>query len=172
MKQESLEALPIHRSLGALSPEAAELLGDYLVAHPEAVIAAKEFEQTLDLARDFATRDLAPVVPSVSASWRRAALAGQYRVWWPQIVALAACLTLGMLIGWGGRVFQSNSTHEARPPSQELARDEETRPLRSQLWSLSRIAEASRSQGTPATREKHRITFDSRSLKPRVEKIQ
>jgi hypothetical protein len=172
MKQESLEVLLIDRSLGELSTEAAELLGEYLVAHPEAVIAAKELEQTLDLARDFSTRDLAPVVPSVSASWRRAASAARYRAWWPQIAALAACLTLGMLIGWGGGVFQSNPTHEARTLGQELARDEVTKPPRSQLWSISRIAEASRSQGAPAARENYRITFDSRSLKPRVEKIQ
>ena len=169
MKQESLEALLIDRSLGELSPEAGELLAEYLVAHPEAAITARELEQTLDSARDFARQDLASIAPVVSAPWRQEASIARFWRWWPQVAGLAACLALGIMIGWGGSARKSHSEMALPALVHDMPMVEDSRPVSSQLWSLSRLVEASNSQPSPAVGKRYRVTWDPRSLKPRFE---
>ena len=160
MKTELLESLLCDRALGELSPEVAALLDAYLGLDPDAARRAAELTDTLQLARAvMAAPAESPRRPLDIARLRHAERAQQpsTRRW--QIFRLAACLALGLALGWLARTPQprakiartpaaaSSSTAQApvaQPPADSPAR----------LWSLARLA-AEHAAAAPASVPRH-----------------
>ena len=128
MKPEMLESLVIDRALDSVPLAVAELLDEYLAANPEAARRADEVTATLRLAR-------AAVVPSLGKPSRpldrgrigRAAQARRLASLAPELARLAACVALGLVLGWWARPAQA--------PILEAAASRSEQP--SQFWSLS-----------------------------------
>ena len=122
MKPESLEALLIDRSLGELTPEAAELLEERLARDPVAAQRARELETTLLWARkataitlEAPARPLAPgraAPPAFGLAW--------FRAGWADGLRLAACVVLGLAAGWWAHAERSAPTVASFPvPTQQ-----------------------------------------------------
>lgn len=104
MKTENLEALLIDREVGELPLATAELLDEYLRSNPAAAVKAQEISVTLGLAgeamRSISSRELRPFPREVIAreqclvNWRGRTF---------QALKLAACVALGISLGWFGK---------------------------------------------------------------------
>ena len=101
MRPESLEALLLDYALGQLSPEVAELIEGDLAQSPEAAKQAHGLASTLQLARQATTVTLeAPQRPLALERLRRARVTNRRRVVIWEWVRLAACVLIGLTLGW------------------------------------------------------------------------
>jgi hypothetical protein len=102
MKPENLELLLLDRSLGQLPPETAELLEEHLRENPSAAARASALADTVSLARSaVCIGGVAADAPS--SGWARARRTARWRVWAAQGWKLAACVALGLMLGWSLR---------------------------------------------------------------------
>lgn len=171
MKQESLDALLIDRALGELSPEVTELLEEYLVLDRKAAADAHVFDETLAQAKAAAMRDVAPPAQALPRLSLEVASAKRQWFTWPQWAAVATCLLVGIVLGYQLKAPTSSGQNEAQVSQTITSSENDSRAVRSELWSLSRIAEANRNQ-TPKNPVRYRISWDTKSLKTHVEETQ
>jgi hypothetical protein len=158
---EALEALLLDRSLGELSREASELLDLYLAAHPEASADAASCARTVASAR--AAVALPRLLPGELPARRvpRPAM-----LWFPRLLPLAACLTLGLFGGWW-------FAQRPAPPHAGLARGaapsslgrsaEKASAATSSFWSAERLAARHR-ESAPRTPFAPRAMWELRPL--------
>ena len=103
--------------MGELSPEVAELLETHLSAHPDAARQAGELTAALEMARRATA--VAPEVPRRPLALerlRRTQVVGRrWAAGWA-FARLAACVALGLALGWSGHALrQTPMTAVARP---------------------------------------------------------
>lgn len=145
MKPEMLDPLLLDRALGELSPEVAALLDEHLAQNPAAARRASEFSSSIPLARAaVATPPATPRPLDVARLQSASAARGNIRPM--ELLRLAACLALGLTLGWLAR-----PTPPAPAPIAVAALTPVTaRPTDppTQFWSVARFApEARRPQG-------------------------
>jgi anti-sigma factor RsiW len=145
MKPEHLESLLLDRALGELSPAVAELLEAHLALDPVAARRAAELGTTVQLAR----RAVAPPIsghprPLDVAQLRRAERATQVIALRTEGYRLAACLALGLGLGWFARPITSVADSSAPlAPASTFAVTASPEP-RSTFWSVARLAASQR----------------------------
>lgn len=142
MKNELLEHLLLDRALGELSTEVSALLDSHLSAHPDAALRSAELTAALRLAHTATTAPAAPAPrPLDVGRLRRAQHAQQSSLRRAQFFRLAACLALGLGLGWLARTPQPQAEITAAPPRRALA-VATPRPAASTpgFWSLARLA--------------------------------
>jgi hypothetical protein len=138
MKPEMLETLLLDRALSELSPEVSALLDAHLAQNSAAARRAAEISATLQLAR-------AAVVARVAAPSRALDLARLQRehrgihstARRTEIFRLAACLALGLVLGWLAR--PSRDVVKRAPAVAALAPARATDPA-TQFWSVAHFA--------------------------------
>lgn len=141
MKPEMLESLLFDRALGELSPDICALLDAYLAQDAAGAVRAAELSDTLALAR----RAVHPAPGSNPraldlARLRRERRAVRSAALRGEMLRLAACLVLGLGLGWLARPTRPSAAERARvaaAPALPAARDTETRP---HFWSVARFA--------------------------------
>ena len=143
MKPELLETLLLDRALGELRPEVAALLEAHLAQAPAAARRAAEFDAAVRLARAaVATPPEAPPRTLDVARLRRVHHAGQAALRRTEFLRLAACLALGLGLGWFIRSVLLTS-EISPPPAAVVAAGPRTTERTTQFWSLARFAPAS-----------------------------
>ncbi len=173
MKPETLEVLLLDRAMGELPPEVVELLETHLTHNPEAARRAEGLASAIQLARQAVAR--VPEVP------RRPLAVGQLRhvqmtqrrrafIW--ELVRLAACVVLGLTLGWYGHTAHKATAAATPvpplvaavglPPAPESAKD---------FWSLANLEAAQRERQPVESRttSRYRLHWDSPVKMPRVE---
>jgi anti-sigma factor RsiW len=173
MKPEILETLLLDRALGELSPEVAALLDAHLAQHPDAAHRAAEFAATLQLARAATAAPAgSPPRPLDLARLRQVQHAQQSASRRAEIFRLAACLALGLGLGWWVHVPQSNPDIAAALPSAPpaFASPRATNPP-ARFWSLARLAaEHGAKTASAGRREDHfELHWNSAAKMPHVE---
>jgi anti-sigma factor RsiW len=146
MKTEHLESLLLDRELGELSPAATALLEDYLATHPATTEGAAGLTATVHLARRALATPPAAAAPRPLdlRALERAERAAQPILFRPELYRLAACLALGLGLGWFARQSPSPtgaSTLPAQPTSSLVATPAEPR---SNFWSVARLTASQR----------------------------
>jgi hypothetical protein len=102
MKPENLELLLLDRALGQLPPETAELLEEHLRGNPSAATRASALAVTVSRART-AVCSGAVAADAPLSGWARARRTARWRAWTAQGWKLAACVALGLMLGWSLR---------------------------------------------------------------------
>lgn len=157
MKPESLESLLIDRSLNELDPEVMELLDDYLAQNPDPAVQAAAVAATWEHARQATA---VPRVPPRHAlridRWQRAALHSQ--VWrgpWAEIIRLAACLALGLAVGWTVHSARRTAVSAQVPGVNASAERPRVaaKPSAPEFWSVAYLLEKQRVK--PVTSQTH-----------------
>jgi hypothetical protein len=176
MKTETLEALLIDRALGALSPEVAELLENYLIQNPDAARQANSLLLTVQLARTaVATPSLLKNrLPPLDRVRRALAVQRTRRFAW-QIGKLAACVALGLTIGlasrFGGR--QGGTPNAAAVSVRPAAGVAESPAVagRNGFWSLANFAldKAEQATAVAGPDSRYRLHWDSPVKMPHLE---
>lgn len=178
MKPELLEPLLLDRALGELSPEVAALLDAHLAQNPAAARRAAEFADTLSLARAAtATPPAAPHRPldltRVRQAHRAAHSIATRRF---EILRLAACLALGLGLGWLARTSTANSeftsaplasTPKISPPAPSPAASSST-----SFWSVARLVAEERARSASAaghSDSRYELHWNSPTKQPRLE---
>jgi len=139
MTSEQLDALLLDRALGALAPEATALLELHLGQNPAAARRAAEFAETLQLARAAIVAPPETPAPLDLARLHREIRTGQgiARRW--EFLRLAACLALGLALGWFARI-----SHQAPIPAPTLLAVAPLPPSphdpATHFWSVARFA--------------------------------
>lgn len=168
----------LDRALGALPPDCAALLHDYLKRHPEAAGAAAEIEATAGLARKALARpaptELPAFPPAFSARIQQhmgAAVstrdAGRFAGYVKWVSGLAAAV----LIGFGAHAFlyTTSPAGTVRPATALVAAGPRTagedRPNQEGFWSARRLYERA-AQGRSSRPEG--VIWDSPVRIPRV----
>jgi anti-sigma factor RsiW len=176
MKTETLEALLIDRALGALSPEIAELLENYLIENPAAARQANSLLSTVYLART-AVATPSPLknrVPPLNRVRRALAVQSSRNFVW-QMSKLAACVALGLTIGLAGRFGgRSDGTpNTAAVPVRPAAGSFEPPAMagRNGFWSLANFAPDKAVHATAAAglNSRYRLHWDSPVKEPHLE---
>ncbi|MBI4624122.1 MAG: hypothetical protein HY736_13015 [Verrucomicrobia bacterium] len=167
MKTEILETLLLDHALGALSPEVAALLEAHLAHDPAAARRAAELTETLRLARAAVAAPLEPPRKSLDVERLRQAQRHQRSsTRRTEILRLAACLLLGLGLGWLIRITPATEEHAARPiavaPLPALTPEP---PLH--FWSIARIA-----PGASEAENSRRLRWTSPAGVPRTTSIQ
>ncbi|HUJ42136.1 MAG TPA: hypothetical protein VLW52_00890 [Opitutaceae bacterium] len=175
MKPETLDALLLDRAMGELPPEVAELLEAHLARHPEAARQAEKLASTLQLARqamriadELPRRSLAVTrLRQAQARWRRRSMAWGW-------ARLAACVVIGLALGWQGHALRQNPvTAVARPASAGAAPaiaatvPRDTGDFWSQASMVAAIKERAPAESRSGTR--YRLHWESPVKAPRVE---
>ena len=101
MKPESLEMLAMDRAFGELTSQAEELLDSWLAEHPDAAQSAAVVEDALALTRrvlpkETSLRGSMLEFSSLLAEQKRSESRAYFRQW----LQLAACLLVGLGVGW------------------------------------------------------------------------
>jgi hypothetical protein len=173
MKPETLEVLLVDRALGELPPEVVELLESHLAHNPEAARQADQLAFTLQLARQAgAMEHEVPGRPlAVERLWQ-AHVSQRWRsmVW--GFAKLAACLLLGLVLGWFGHIPRRADVAATPVPLMAPAVG-----LSSALkdagdfWSLAHFEAAQRERQPVESRttSRYRLHWDSPVKMPRVE---
>jgi hypothetical protein len=176
MKTETLEALLIDRALGALSPEVAELLENYLIQNPDAAQKANGLESTVQLARTVAASPVMSMGALPPLGRVRKALAVQRRhafLW--EFGKLAACVLVGLAIGlasrFGGRPDGALDTSVALVGSVAVNDAAKAEEDRNGFWSLANLASEKSSQAAAGVRleSRYRLRWDSPVKMPHLE---
>lgn len=101
MKTEALETLLLDHALGALAPEVGALLEAHLAQDPVAARHAADFAETLRLARVAVSVPVAPPHRPLDTTRLRHARRQQWSAARrTELLRLAACLLLGLGLGW------------------------------------------------------------------------
>lgn len=173
MNPESLEALLLDQALDELSPEVADLLADHLSRNPDSARRADRLASTAALARRATALPLETPRRSlglhrllqVRKAHRRWAAAGE-------ILRLAACVALGLGLGWYGRDSRSAAVAlESTPPSPVAALSPAPDEATGGFWSLARLEAAQRERQSYGNRttERYRLEWDHSPKAPGAE---
>lgn len=149
MNLELLEPLLRDRALGELSPAVAALLDAHLASDPVAARRAAELADTIGLARTaVATPLLAPQRSLEIARLQDHSPVSRATVRRTEVLALAACLTLGLGLGWWLRTARNPAP---TPPPLVVTRAVLPQPAEPtpRFWSVSHFAPASAKPLTP-----------------------
>jgi hypothetical protein len=178
MKPETLEALLLDRAMGELSPEVAELLEAHLAGISDAAHQAGGFAAIVQQARQaVALPEEAPPPLAVArlqqaqVAWRRRAI-----VW--EAARLAACVILGLTLGW-----YAHSAREApmiaatpvtsAPAAPAVSAAAPPRPAEStpDFWALARLAAVQQEHPLAESRatSRYRLRWDSPVKMPHLE---
>jgi anti-sigma factor RsiW len=104
MKTENLEALLIDRALGELPAETAELLDEYLAHNSTAAQKSEQLASTLRNAVEAVHVDNPKTVQAFPRDLIERENRGlRWRRQTSQLLKLAACLALGLTLGWFGK---------------------------------------------------------------------
>jgi len=176
MKPETLESLLIDRALGELAPEVDELLAAHLALDPVAARHARRLDATVRQAREAAAAPLTvPQRPLAVDRLQSELKAQRWRVLAGEGMRLAACLALGLVLGWMGHagnraapvVMAPNSTSPA------LAGIALASPAAAAggFWSLARLetAQLRRTPTAGSAAERYRLRWNSPVKMPLVE---
>jgi hypothetical protein len=152
MNSELLDSLLLDRELGELTPAVVALLDEHLARDPAAMQRAAEFRGTVDLARRAVTSPQVQPAQALDVAQlhhaQRAALAASRRT---QLYRLAACLALGVGLGWFARPGPPAASVRAElTPQDSRVASAPTEP-RSTFWSVARLAANQRSLSAPST---------------------
>jgi len=168
MKTELLETLLLDRALGELSPEVSALLDAHLARDPAAARRATELTDTFQLARAAsAAPPASPRRPLDVERLRRTQRAQRSATRRMEIFRLAACLALGLGLGWLARAPRPPAAIAAVPPPAVST----NAPPPARFWSLARLAAE---QAAPTAAAGHResryeLRWNSTAKMPRVE---
>ncbi len=169
MKSEMLETLLLDRALGELSPEVAALLDAHLAQNPDAARRAAELAGTLQLARAATAAPVASAPhPLDVGRLRRAQRTQRSAARRVEIFRLAACLALGLGLGWLAHAPQPRLEIAAATPHRAT-------PLPAVspagFWSVARIvAEEQARRGTNDRNEtRYALRWESPTKQPRLE---
>lgn len=165
MNSEMLETLLFDRAFGELTPEVAALLEDHVERTPDAARRAAEIHATMQLASASVTSPGSPSIRALDVDCLRAA---ETRMKWStrrmQILPLAACLALGLGVGWLAHSFQPPAETPANHPAPALALAT-SQPAASpaRFWSLARL-EREQTAITPRGRsDRHPVDLNWKS---------
>jgi anti-sigma factor RsiW len=176
MKPETLEALLLDRALGELSPEIAELLDAHFDHDPEAAQQADRLAATVHQARQaVAVKQETPRRPLAVARLRREHRAQRQRAFAWELARLAACVVLGLAVGWYGRTARETPAIAVAarpvPPVVVAAGLPPSAASAKGFWSLANLAAAQRERQPVESRatSRYRLRWDSPVKMPRVE---
>lgn len=151
MKLELLEPLLHDRALGELSPAVAALLDAHLASDPVAARRAAELADTIRLARTTVATPLkAPRRPLDTALLMDHHPVSRATVRRTEVLALAACLTLGLGLGWWLRTARNPAPTPSPVVVTRAALPQPAEPT-TRFWSVSHFAPASAKPLTPKT---------------------
>lgn len=141
MNSAHLESLLLDRELGELPPAVTALLDAYLADHPDANAHAVNLSATVQLAR----RAVAPPAHTSSPEpnlepLRRAARPLRASLFPGELYRLAACLALGLGVGWFARLSPLPADSEGLAPPLPIATAGTATEPRSSFWSVARLA--------------------------------
>lgn len=115
MNEQWLESLLKDQALHGLSLEVEQLLNAYMAEHPECQSLADSIHQTAELGQRAAAAELPTELPA----FPRERITGQRtQIRWPSQVgwrAMAACLVIGLGIGFSLKYTRSTVTRTIRP---------------------------------------------------------
>jgi anti-sigma factor RsiW len=173
MRPESLEALLLDYALGQLSPEVAELMEGHLAQSPEAAKQAHGLASTLQLARQATTVTLeAPQRPLALERLRGARVTNRRRVVIWEWVRLAACVLIGLTLGWYGHIVRKPTTAPAFVPmAAATAAPSNPRENTGDIWSIANFEEARRDRRAVESRtiSRYQPNWDFPSRMPQME---
>ncbi len=179
MKPETLEALLLDRALGELSPEVAELLEAHLDHSPEAARQADRLAATVQQARQaVAARQEAPQLPLAVGRLQQEHRAQRQRAFVWELARLAACVVLGLTLGWYGRSAREAPVVAAAPVATRLAPPvvvaaglPPSTASTKDFWSLAKLAAVQRERQPVESRatSRYRLRWDSPVKMPRLE---
>ncbi len=123
MKPENLETLLLDRALGELPPAVLELLEEHLARNPETAGQADTLTGTLQLARQaVALASEPPPSPWAIDRLRHAQQAWRWRGRRRTTLQLAACVGLGLTLGWYAHAPRSAPVLAQTTPPEPAAR--------------------------------------------------
>ena len=168
MKPELLETLLLDRALGELAPEVAALLDAHLAQHPDAAHRATELAATLSLAHTAtATPAAAPHRP-LDVTRLRHTYRAQHSATRPfELLRLAACLALGLGLGWLARTPPPYvEIAAALPHHAPLAAPAPTPAAESPtgFWSVARLV--AEEQAQPGSNDRSESRYELRWTSP------
>lgn len=169
MKTENLEALLIDRALVELPLATAELLDEYLSSNPAAAAKAQEFTGTLRLACEAtrATRLREPR-PFPKEAIARAQQVVRWRHRALQTMKFAACVALGLSLGWFGKPSREAGAPGAgalpNPQHRLTATEKKTEPAVG-FWSLARFEAQRKAPSANNHLDRYQLRLES-SLNP------
>jgi anti-sigma factor RsiW len=174
MKTENLEALLIDRALGELPVATAELLDEYLVSNSEAARIAEQFLSTLSLAKDaIPAQDAVALRAFPRALIEHENRTGKHRRQMFQLLKLAACLAVGLSLGWFGKSRPDEVTVARVPVTAPLKQvvSTENKPshLSAGFWSVARLEERLRDKESPGEPSRYRIQLLSPMMAQKME---
>ena len=151
MNPELLDSLLLDHELGELSPAVAALLEAHLAHDPAAARRAAELRGTVDLARRAVASPVAPPArPLDRERLHRAQHASSVLAWRTELYRLAACLAVGLGLGWFARPLAAPTVSNPATTAFVVAAPAEPR---STFWSIARLTASQRSPAAPvATR--------------------
>ncbi len=178
MKTETLEALLVDRALGALPPEAGELLEAHLACDPEAARQAAGMEETIRLARQAVALPRPLPAPPLSCAQLRGKLKARRRralAW--ELSRLAAAVLFGLTLGWharnGGAPSRAAALAPHAGPGRPAVVADHEKPLDSAggFWALSRFLAAQQARPTAGGRRcgQSRLQWESPVKIPHLE---
>jgi anti-sigma factor RsiW len=173
MKTETLEALLLDHSLGELSPEVAELLETHLAHDPEAARQAAGLASTVERARQaMAVTQEAPHRPLAAVRLQQEWRAHRQWTFMWELARLAACVVLGLTLGWYGHTARKATVAATPAPTLVAAVELPSAPeSANDFWSLANL-EAAQRERQPVegrTTSRYRLHWDSPVKMPRVE---
>lgn len=178
MKTETLESLLFDQAMGELRPEVVELLEAYATQNPDAARQAAELVATVRLAREAtAWPREAPTSPLAVARLQRVQTAMRRRTTAWELTRLAACVALGLFLGWQAhpnrsRLVDAVAQLAVEPASLDAGPERrQTGDRRQDFWSLANLEAAQREQesGTSRPASRYRLHWDSPVKMPQVE---
>ena len=175
MKPEMLETLMLDRALGELPLAVTELLDEYLTQHPDAARQADTLAGTLQLARRAVAMpcETAPR-PLALDQLRQVQPARRWRGLTRATLPLAACVVLGLTLGWYADAPRPAPALAPRPEPM-AARAVPVEPSSSgdgvlRFWSLAKRQAEQRSRPASASHPetRYQLRWDSPVKMPRV----
>lgn len=165
MKTENLEALLLDRALNELPPATAELLEEYLGSNPALAAKAGEVSDVLRQAMEAmhanGPHELRPFPREAIAREQRVV---RWRKGMVQALKLAACVALGLSLGWFGKPVREVGAPVpaavVKQPHNRTAPEIKTGPDEG-FWSLARY-EARRKVAEPSDRAfRHTLNLET-----------
>jgi anti-sigma factor RsiW len=173
MKTETLEALLLDHAMGELSPEVAELLETHLTRNPEAARQAAGLASTVQQARQaVAMSQEVPHRPLAVARLQQERRAQRRRAFIWELARLAACVVLGLTLGWYGHTARKAAVAATLVPTRVAAIELPSAPeSANNFWSLANLEAAQRERQSVESRptSRYRLHWDSPVKMPRVE---